>query len=99
MDIFWTADILLSFSFVLEGTQVLASNISFTNILESSFCILFDCQMMKCAIFVGKQADLKYATDLLAFAHIAPSNSLSPPTLARNMIKQFCLILPESQMT
>ena len=74
-------------------------NISFTNILESSFCILFDCQMMKCAIFVGKQADLKYATDLLAFAHIAPSNSLSPPTLARNMIKQFCLILPESQMT
>ena len=59
--------------------------------------------MMKCAIFGGKQADLKYATDLPAFAHIAPSNSLSPPTLARNMIKHFplrlCLILPESQMT
>ena len=59
--------------------------------------------MTNCAIFGGKQADLKYATDLLAFAHIAPSNSLSPPTLARNMIKHFplrlCLILPESQMT
>lgn len=48
---------------------------------------------MKCAIFEGKQADLKYATDLLAFAHIAPSNSLSPPTLARNMIKHFPLRL------
>ena len=62
---------------------------------NSCFRFLSCCQMMNCAIFGQKHADLKYVTDLLAFAHIAPppllSFSLSSHQLWHvNMISHFC---------
>ena len=44
---------------------------------NSCFRFLSCWQMMNCAIFGQKHADLKYVTDLLAFAHIAPPPLLS----------------------